>query len=326
MDALTELFAAAQLALFEAVVQPLSFALGAGDLLEQAYDATGWLLVGLLQLVVLLVVIAPLQRWRPVEAVTDPRAIWVDVIYTLLHRLGLFRLLMFFSVENWVEQGLGWLRVWGMPTWHIDQIWPGVTDQAWPSFLIYLLLFDALNYAIHRAQHHFNWWWSLHSLHHSQRQMTMWTDNRNHVLDDVLRDVIFVVVALLIGVGPGQFVALVALGQLSESLQHANLRLSFGRWGERLWISPRFHRVHHGIGIGHESTGRGTLGGHNFGVLLPWWDMLLGTADFSSAVQPTGVRDQVEPDANGRVRDYGRGFWAQQWLGLQRLLSRPAAP
>jgi len=326
MDFLIELFAVALLALFEAVVQPLSFALGAGDLLEQAYDATGWLLVGLLQLLVLLVLIAPLQRWRPVEAVTDPRAVRVDVIYTLVHRLGLFRLFMFFTFENWVELGLSELRVLGWPTLHLDQWWPGVTDVAWVSFLIYLVAFDFLNYAIHRAQHHFHWWWSLHALHHSQRQMTMWSDNRNHLLDDVLVDMVWVLVALLIGVGPGQFVALVALGQLSESLQHANLRLSFGRWGERLWISPRFHRVHHGIGIGHESTGRGTLGGHNFGVLLPWWDMLLGTADLDSEVGPTGVRDQVEPDAQGRVRDYGEGFWAQQWLGLRRLFGRGAVP
>jgi sterol desaturase/sphingolipid hydroxylase (fatty acid hydroxylase superfamily) len=43
--------------------------------------------------------------------------------------------------------------------------------------------------------HQFEWWWRLHSLHHAQRQMTMWSDNRNHLLDDLLRDVIVVVVA-----------------------------------------------------------------------------------------------------------------------------------
>jgi len=119
--------------------------------------------------------------------------------------------------------------------------------------------------------------------------------------------------------GPGQFVALIALGQLSESFQHANLRCWFGPVGERLWVSPRFHRRHHSIGIGHESQqqGRTVLGGCNFGVLLPWWDMLFGTADFERRYDPTGVRDQVE-----QGRDYGRGFWVQQWLGLQRLLGR----
>ena len=145
----------------------------------------------------------------------------------------------------------------------------------------------------------------------------MWTDNRNHLIDDVLRDFIFAIVAILIGVAPGQFVALVALSQLSESFQHANLRVWFGPIGERLWVSPRFHRLHHSIGIGHESHGSGTLGGYNFGVLLPWWDMLFGTANFDLRYDATGVRDQIEEQ-----RNYGDGFWSQQWLGIKRLFGR----
>jgi sterol desaturase/sphingolipid hydroxylase (fatty acid hydroxylase superfamily) len=273
--------------------------------------------VGLLQIGAMLLLIAPLQRLWPVEPMADRAAVRVDLVYTLIHRLGLFKLVMFFTFENWLELGIGELRARGLPTLHLDQLWPGVTDGALASFLIYLVVFDFVNYWLHRAQHQFNWWWALHSLHHSQRQMTMWTDNRNHLLDDVLRDLIFVVVAILIGVAPGQFVALVAIGQLSESLQHANLRLGFGRVGERLLISPRFHRLHHSVGLGHETAGKGTLGGHNFGVLLPWWDMLFGTANFEQRYDPTGVRDQIEAG-----RDYGRGFWAQQRLGLLRLLGR----
>jgi len=317
MDSLIQWFSLAQEWLFESLVQPLAFALGAGNLLDRAYEGTGWLLVGLLQIGVMLMVIGPLQRRWPAEPVTDRRSIRVDVIYTLIHRLGLFKLVMFFTLENWLELALADLRGMGLGTFHVDQLWPGVTDGALVSFVIYLLLFDFINYWLHRAQHQFEWWWALHSLHHSQRQMTMWSDNRNHLLDDVIKDLLFVVLALAIGVGPGQFVALVAFTQLSENFQHANLRLWFGAVGERLWVSPRFHRLHHSIGIGHESAGRHTLGGHNFGVLLPWWDMLFGTANFERRFDPTGVRDQVE-----QGRDYGQGFWAQQWLGLQRLLRR----
>jgi sterol desaturase/sphingolipid hydroxylase (fatty acid hydroxylase superfamily) len=183
-----------------------------------------------------------------------------------------------------------------------------------------------VDYWIHRGQHAIGWWWSLHALHHSQRQMTMWSDNRNHLLDDLIRDSMLVVLGQLIGVGPGQFVAIVAVTQLSESLQHANIRLHFGRLGERLWVSPRFHRLHHSIGLGHERNCAGevlpkgrspALGGHNFGVLLPWWDMMFRTANFELRYDPTGVRDQVE-----KGRDYGTGFWSQQWLGLLRLVGK----
>jgi len=272
-----------------------------------------------LQILLMLVLIAPLQRLWPVAPVHDRAAVRVDVLYTLIHRLGLFKLVMFFTFDALFEQGLGWLRAGGLPTFHLDQVWPGVSDQALVSFVIYLIVFDFVNYWIHRAQHQSSAWWALHALHHAQRELSMWSDNRNHLLDSTVVSLILSAVAALIGVGPGQFVALIALGQLSESLQHANLRWWFGPLGERLWVSPRFHRRHHSIGIGHESQaqGRTVLGGCNFGVLLPWWDMLFGTADFSPRYDGTGVRDQVE-----QGRDYGRGFWAQQGLGLLRLLGR----
>lgn len=324
MDWFTDLFAQAQQWLFEQVVQPLGFGLGLGNRLEEAYDGTGWLLVGLIQVLLMLVVIRSLERWRPVEPQQDRRAVRVDVIYTLVHRLGLFRLAMFFSLDPLLDMVSGEMRLAGLPTWQLDALWPGVTDLPWVSFLLYLLVFDFFNYWLHRAQHQFEWWWALHSLHHSQRSMSMWSDNRNHLLDDVLRDVFFVLLARFIGVEPGQFVALVAFSQLMENLQHANVRLWFGPVLERLFVSPRFHRLHHSIGIGHESGGKGTLGGHNFAVLFPVWDILFRTANFELRYDATGVRDQLEGEG---ARDYGRGFWAQQWLGLTRLAGalRPAA-
>jgi len=319
MDFLLTPFDWLQQTLFESVFQPIAFGLGLGHWLEKAYEGAGWVVVGLLQIAVMLTVIGPMQRIWPAEAQPDRQAVGVDVLYTLIHRLGLFKLGMFLTLDLALEQAWGVLRSQGWPTFHLDSVWPGVTDVAWVSFVLYLVVFDFVNYAIHRAQHQSKAWWALHSLHHAQPQMTMWSDNRNHLLDDMLSSLVVAAVALLIGVGPAQFVALVAIGQLSENFQHANVRIWFGRIGERLWVSPRFHRRHHSIGIGHEFDvqGRKVLGGCNFGVLLPWWDMLFGTADFQLRYDPTGVRDQVE-----QGRDYGRGFWAQQIQGLKRLVGR----
>ena len=320
MDWLTEIFTSAQGWLFEAAVQPVLFMLGMGGLLEDAYGATAWFMMGIVQIMVLLAIFGPLQRWRPVErmdSTVDRASIRTDVLYTLIHRLGLFRIALFFTFVPWFDEIFGALRTAGYGTMHLDQLWPGVTDTSVVSLLIYLVVFDFVAYWTHRGQHQLNWWWQLHSLHHSQRQMTMWSDNRSHVLESILDDVIMVLVAQLIGVAPEQFIVIVVLTQLSESFQHANIRMSFGRIGERLWVSPRFHRLHHSIGIGHESNGPATLGGHNFGVLLPWWDMLFGTANFERRYDPTGIRDQVEAN-----RDYGVGFWSQQWLGMKRLFGR----
>ena len=319
MSGLSDLFHAAQQVIFEGAVQPLLFAAGMGNLLEDGYIATGWLLVGLLQLAVIFFIFGALERWRPVEPVIDRAAVRVDVIYTLIHRLGLVRVALFFSLDPLWTELAAQAHLAGWPTWSLDALWPGVTDIAWISFVLYLLLFDAVDYALHRAQHGLNWWWQLHALHHSQRQMTKWSDNRNHLLDDLLRDSVLVLVALVVGIAPAQFIAVVAATQLLESLSHANVRMSFGPWLGRVLVSPRFHRLHHGIGVGHESAGPGTLGGHNFAVLFPVWDLLFRSARFDERYEPTGIRDQLQG------RDYGRGFWAQQGLGLRRLFVRPSA-
>ena len=130
IDALVQLFGQAQQWLFEAAVQPLLFALGQGALLEDAYNATGWLLVGLLQLAVMLALIGPLQRLRPAEPVRDRAAIRPDIAYTLLHRLGLFRVGLFFLVDPLWQALWGALAVHGFSGWHLDEAiapwWPAM--------------------------------------------------------------------------------------------------------------------------------------------------------------------------------------------------------
>ena len=71
--------------------------------------------------------------------------------------------------------------------------------------------------------------------------------------------------------------------------------------------------MHHAIGVGHELRGAGSLGGCNCAVLFPVWELLFRSARWDDAYPATGVRDQWQG------RSHGRGFWAQQWLGLKRL-------
>ena len=62
LEFLSDSFAFMQLVLFESVVQPIAFHLGAGNLLDIAYEGTGWLMVGVVQIVVMLLVISPLEN------------------------------------------------------------------------------------------------------------------------------------------------------------------------------------------------------------------------------------------------------------------------
>lgn len=296
--------------IFEQLAQPALFALGMGHLVEPAYDATEWVLLGLIEIAVLYMILRPLEARFPAEAWSNRREMGSDVVYTFLHRLGLVPVVFFLLLQPVSDRVEAWLRMRGFTPWNLEDLLPFVGASAVVSFIAYLVVLDFCEYWRHRLQHRFAWWWELHALHHSQRKMSFWTDDRNHLLDDLLHGLWLAVIAIIIGVPPGQFFLIVILTRMIESLSHANVRLSFGRIGERLLVSPAFHRRHHGIGVGHEGRHHGC----NFAVLFPVWDVLFGTADHARPVEPTGIRDQLAG------RDYGRGWCSQQWLALRSMI------
>jgi len=301
-----------QLRVFEGLVQPLLFASGSMGLADVAFDFTEALVLGTIEVLVLALVLGGLERLVPAEPVIDRKAVRTDILYTLLHRLGGFGFMVFWLITPLFDALEAWLRLLGLSRMNIDQIWPGVTDRPLVSFLIYLVVLDLVDYWMHRGQHRLQWWWQLHAVHHSQRQMTFWSDQRNHLLDDLIRDGMLALVAIAVGVAPGQFVALLMASRALESVQHANLRWRWPGLLEKVLVSPSYHRLHHAIGFGHEGPARGV----NFAVLFPIWDILFRTADWRIGFVPTGIRDQLEG------RDYGRGFWSQQWRAIERWTGR----
>jgi sterol desaturase/sphingolipid hydroxylase (fatty acid hydroxylase superfamily) len=299
--------------LFEHAVLPLLAWAGALQYTDDAFNGTEDFVLGALELGILMAVLIPLERWRPYERPHGSvQAVRVDVIYTVLHRLGLFPLFFFFTFRPLFDALQAWLHLHGVPTYGLESLVPALNDHPLLAFAAYLVVLDFAQYWVHRAQHGIGWWWALHAVHHSQRRMTFWTDNRNHLLDSLLTDAIFAALALVIGVPPAQFALLVVLSRMVESVSHANVRVPFGRVGERVLVGPLFHRLHHAI----VASPRGAYRGANYAVLFPVWDVLFRTADFTHDPGPTGIDDQ----AGGR--DYGEGFWAQQWLGLRRMLGR----
>jgi sterol desaturase/sphingolipid hydroxylase (fatty acid hydroxylase superfamily) len=292
--------------LFEAWLQPAMYALGLMDWADEAFEWMDFFVFGLIQVIVVVAVCLPLERWRPVEPVQSRRLVWTDVTYTLLMRLGILPMLgfvVFFAASMRIE---GWIADSGFVPPTLETLLPFLREAPLLALLFYIVVLDFAEYWRHRFQHMFGWWWALHSIHHAQTQMTFWTDDRNHVLDDVIAAAWFGIIAVLIGVPPGQFPIILMVLRVAESLSHANVRLDFGRVGERVFVSPRFHRLHHGV----LSVGNA---GKNYGVLLPVWDWVFGTADFRRDHYPrTG--DPTAP------RAYVEGGWLrQQAVGLREL-------
>jgi sterol desaturase/sphingolipid hydroxylase (fatty acid hydroxylase superfamily) len=303
-----------QTLLYVDVVQPLLFKFGWMDYDEDTYDQLYWVIVGALTIAAMYVLLRPLEALFPVEKWENRKAVRVDVLYTFISKLGLFNLLFFFVFQPLFDNLQAWLRLRNVANIDLDNLWPGVTSQPIVTFIIYVVVLDFAGYWYHRWQHRIGIWWELHAVHHSQRQMSLWCDDRNHLLDDVLQAGFFAAIALAIGVPPAQFVVLTALTNFAQSVQHVNATLNYGWLLERLFVSPTFHRRHHAVGYGHE----GTAYGCNFGVLFPWWDMLFKTASWNRAIEPTGIRQQIEGES------YGDGFWSQHWLAFVRIARRVA--
>ncbi len=318
MELISTFFNTLHATLFEIAVLPVVRALDLTAFTSEAFDGTELFLLGALQIFLLYLIVRPLELWRPVEAVEIKQDRKIDVIYTLFHRLGGFALMSFFLVTPLLDGLETELRLVGLAQFQLDSL-PLLSNAPLLLFLAYVIVLDFVGYWIHRGQHRIHLWWQLHALHHANRSMSLWSDNRNHLLDDCLLEVIMAIVAWFIGVEPAQFVLLTIMSRGLQSLQHANVRLPYGWLGERLIVSPTFHRVHHSVDSGYEGKAMGC----NFGVLLPWWDSLFGTAkwhDHALPFEPTGVRDQATEKQAGR--HYGVGFWAQQRLGILRLLGK----
>ena len=292
--AIASAYASVQEFLFTYVAGPILYQFDLMSMAEDVFDGIDWFLFGCIQIFLIAVILRVWERFSPAEMqerfAKNSKA---DIFYTLFHRLGIFHGLIFITLSGFFFQIDSVLHDFRFGRLNVESWWPSVTSIPLVSFCIYFILLDFVEYLYHRSSHVFNWWWKLHALHHSQTVMTAWSDDRNHIVDDIMHAFVFSFFALLFGVSPAQFIVLVVLSQLIQSWQHANLKIDLGPF-KYVLISPMYHRLHHAVGYGHEAKGKpGVLGGCNFGVLFPWWDMIFNTAIFLKEIHPTGVRDLV---------------------------------
>ena len=310
IDLLQRLIEEAQGTIFEGAIQPGLYRLGLIDWSEDVFDGVGFVLFGALAVALAYVLFRPLELWRPVERWAERRAVRTDVVYTLVHRLGVVPVIIFLLLTPIGVAIDGYLRFEGYIPPTLEQLIAPL--RAWPfvTFLAYIVLIDFGEYWRHRLQHRLGWWWALHSLHHDQRQLTLWADDRNHLIDDVLAAVWSGTLALLVGVAPAEYPLVMIAFRLIESLAHSNVRLGFGRIGSLLVVGPQYHRLHHAFE--HAGAPFDRTMGCNFAVILPVWDVIFGTRRRDNAFPPTGVANL----AGAAVRC---GYLRHQLEGLRRL-------
>lgn len=155
------------------------------------------------------------------------------------------------------------------------------------------IVFDFLNYWIHRFQHTSQWLWIVHKFHHSAEDVTAITWYRSHPLHGFFR------AKTLLSVVFGYYVLKTEIFLFHMFLNifaHSRVDTNLGFVGKYLFITPRTHHKHHSMND-H---------GVNFSSGLVLWDRIFKTyspGDTSIYVLTCGI-----PDSEGRLTSIRETF------------------
>lgn len=165
--------------------------------------------------------------------------------------------------------------------------WSSRVDS-WPWWVgapLYVVLADLGAYWTHRLLHT-RGLWPTHAWHHSPKFLYWASGLRGSPIHIFFLLLPYAVVYVFFPIPDIESVA-VAVAMLAIANQHfihSNIRLPFQKQLELLFITPRFHFVHH-------STIR-SFTNSNYGFIFSWWDRLFGTytdPDKVPAEDPLGL-------------------------------------
>src|SRR5690242_18594919 len=112
-DHLLRWIALAQGAAFQTALEPALYRLGLMDWTEEVFDGIGFALFGAIEIALAYLLLRPLELWRPVERWGERRAVRTDVVYTLVHKLGIVPALLFLLLTPIGAAIDGYLRFQG---------------------------------------------------------------------------------------------------------------------------------------------------------------------------------------------------------------------
>jgi len=174
------------------------------------------------------------------------------------------------------ERFLSGLRIEAVATWHA-----GVAAG------LAILVGDLLNWCHHYLKHKISVFWLFHTVHHSQKQMNMFTDLRVHLVEYVIAKPIVILPLFILGLDFQLAFWLLLILESYARVYHSNLRTNFGPVRYVL-VTPQSHRIHHSDRPEHMDK--------NFAVLFSFWDRLFGTQWTNYDDYPTtGVTDAGFP-------------------------------
>ena len=149
----------------------------------------------------------------------------------------------------------------------------------WLSIPTYIVMADFGAYWAHRALHS-RWLWSTHAWHHSPKYLYWVSGLRGSPVHLIVLYSPYYLAYILIPLPQAGLIglALLVLDTSNQHYIHSNLRLPYARHLERLFVTPRFHFVHH-------STTQ-SVANSNYGFIFSIWDRLFRTYTDPEAISP----------------------------------------
>ena len=163
-----------------------------------------------------------------------------------------------------------------------------VTDFSfWWRFIFGILLVDFLFWLQHFFHHKVPWFWDLHTVHHSQKQLNFFTDFRYHSFEYLLRVVGLTIPFLILEVSTPTIVLFSIFRRQYSHFYHGNIKTNLGVL-RYILVTPQSHRIHHSILPQHWDK--------NYGAIFSIWDFMFGTQYMGFDEYPeTGIADDNFP-------------------------------
>lgn len=219
--------------------------------------------------------------WASNSAFVDYQIFVFNIFFKLIFILPIviLKIKLSFELENWLILKLGYF--------------PSVSGI--PMIILYsitiIVFSDLMSYAVHALFHKYESLWKFHKIHHSAKVLNPITQYRLHPIELLINNIGEAIVYVLITgvfmymnhgfIEPEMYFGVnifsIMFFSWGASLRHSHVKLSFPKWVENIFLSPKQHQIHHSIEPKHYNK--------NYGSKLAIWDKIFGTIIKSKEVK-----------------------------------------
>ena len=231
----------------------------------------------------LLSVVYLLERRVPVrDQAFFSASFWQDALWypgSMLFRI-LFLSWYVALLHTLYQQYFQFLTIEAVSDWH-----PAL------RFIAAALLADFTRWLSHLIRHKVPLFWRFHAVHHSQRNLNLFTDARVHPVDRMISATLRFLPLMMFSNATVVILLWAIFETIYPKFYHGNIRLNLGPL-RYILVTPQSHRIHHASEAPYRDK--------NFGFTFSIWDRLFGTHHKDDNAYPeTGVQDEAYPVEDG---------------------------